>query len=86
MGGGVAASVNYFIKPIHTIIAVRYDQYNPNDLLVGDTQQTISYALNYMFDNQRAMIKIHYWQRIKDPDASALWKPNELRIGFQLMF
>ena len=86
MAGGVVASVNYLIKPIKTMIAVRYDQYNPNDVITGDTESTISYALNYMFDSQRAMIKVQYWQRLKDPNAQALWKPSELRIGFQLMF
>lgn len=90
MGGGMAASINYFIKPINTVLAVRYDQYNPNDLLIGDTQSTISYALNYMFDGQRAMIKVQYWQRLIDkadnPNATLPYKPSELRIGLQLMF
>lgn len=84
--GGVAASINYFIKPLNTIVAVRYDQYNPTDLYLGDMQQTVSYCMNYMFDGQKAMIKAQYWQRIKDPNSSAVWKPNEFRIGFQLMF
>ena len=86
MGGGMVASVNYLIKPIKTMVAVRYDQYNPNDILIGDTESTVSYAVNYMFDNQRAMIKAQYWQRLKDSNAPSLWKPSEFRIGFQLMF
>ena len=84
--GGVAASLNYFIKPIKTLVAVRYDQYNPNDIILGDMQQTVSYCVNYMFDGQRAMIKAQYWQRIKDSNAATVWKPNEFRVGFQLMF
>ena len=86
MGGGMVASINYLIKPIKTMVAIRYDQYNPNDIVIGDTESTISYAINYMFDNQRALIKAQYWQRLQDPNATSLWKPSEFRIGLQVKF
>lgn len=84
--GGVVLSANYFSRPIHSVFAIRYDTFNPNDLIIGDTESTLSFAYNYLFDSQRAALKIHYFKRIKDKDASKVWSDDQMRMALQLQF
>jgi hypothetical protein len=86
MTGGVIASANYYIKKIKTIVAVRYDDFNPNDLVKGDKEASMSFALNYLMDGHRSCLKLQYWKRLKDKDANAVWSEDQLRLAYQLMF
>lgn len=84
--GGAVLSANYFLRPVNSVFAVRYDSFNPNDLIKGDTESTLSFAYNYLFDSQRAALKAHYFKRIKDKDAAKVWNDDQLRIALQFQF
>ncbi len=86
MAGGVMLTANYYVKPIKSILAVRYDEFNPHDLVKGDKEATLSFGYNYLFDSMRAALKIHYFKRIKDKDASRVWNDDQLRVALQLQF
>lgn len=84
--GGVMMTANYYVKPIKSIIAVRYDEFNPHDLVKGDKESTLSFGYNYLFDSMRAALKIHYFKRLKDKDASKVWNDDQLRVALQFQF
>lgn len=83
---GFIASANYYHKPSHTVIGIRYDMYNPNDLVVGDDENSISYAFNYLMDGTRACIKLQYWQRLKASGVTNFWTRDQIRLAYQLQF
>lgn len=86
MTGGFIAQLNYYFIKYKSVLAVRYDEYNQNDLITGDREGTISIAYNYLFDGLRSCIKVHYMKRLEDPDATEIWNDDQLRIGLQLLF
>jgi hypothetical protein len=83
---GVIAQCAYHIQKIKTTVALRYDEFNPNDLILGDTRQTASIALNYLFDGMDNVIKVHYFHRLKAENALEPWSENQIRIGWQIRF
>jgi hypothetical protein len=84
--GGTILGLTYYVSKVHSVLAVRYDEFNPNDLLKADTKRTVSFGYNYLFYGQNAVLKIHYFKRIKDPDAAIVFTDDQIRIGFQLTF
>lgn len=83
--GGFLAQANYYIKKLKTALSVRYDEFNPNDLILGDTQKSISYGLNYFVDGTNSIIRIQYWQRLKQDITDAKWTDDQIRIGWTLL-
>lgn len=86
MAGGVMVAINYYLKPLKSVLAVRYDEFNPHDLVKGDKEATLSFGYNYLFDSMRAAMKVHYFKRLKDEDAVKVWNEDQLRIALQLQF
>ena len=84
--GGLNASVNYFFKKYKTSLAIRYDEINPNYLIKGDSEATLSFAGNYHLDGLKSVVKVHYWKRIKDKNATSIWAEDQIRLAYQLMF
>lgn len=83
---GVIAAANYYVKKYKTVMALRYDGFNTNDLISGDNANTISYGLNYLFDGLRSCMKLQFCQRLKDPAAAKVWSRDQVRIAYQLQF
>jgi len=83
---GVILQMNYHSTKLRSVFAVRYDEFNPNDLVVGDNRQTVSLAYNYLIDGMNNVIKVHYFYRLTAENASEPWSENQLRIGWQIMF
>lgn len=83
---GVIAQCAYHIKKMKTTVALRYDEFNPNDLILGDSRQTASIALNYLFDGMDNVLKVHYFYRMKAQNAIQPWSENQIRIGWQIRF
>jgi hypothetical protein len=83
---GVIAQCAYYSPKLKSIFALRYDEFNPNDLVAGDTRETISAAYNYLIDGMDQSIKVHYFHRLKAEGANAPWSENQLRIGWQMRF
>ncbi len=84
--GGFIASANYCFKKYKTVLAARFDEYNPNDLLRGDRERSVSLAANYLLDGQKSCVKVQYWKRLKDPESNTIWTPDQIRIAYQLLF
>lgn len=85
-GGGIVAEATYYCKKIHSIIGVRYDQYNPNDLIVNDQRTTVTPVFNFRFPNSSAIMKLQYAYRFSSINGGTPWKDNELRVGFTYAF
>jgi hypothetical protein len=83
---GVITQLNYYFKKLKSTLAVRYDEFNPNDLIKGDTRQTVSFGYNYHIDGFDNVVKIHYFHRMKAENALEPWNENQLRIGWQILF
>ncbi len=84
--GGVVCMANYYFACIRSAFGVRYDEYNLNDLAIGDRQKDVCYAYNFFFNGWKSVFKIQYYQILKDPNTQALWTNNQIRIGYQFMF
>jgi hypothetical protein len=84
--GGYAIHANYYSKKLKSLIAVRYDEFNPTDLVVGNTMKTVSYAFNYFINGPNSVIKIQYWQRLKQENINKQWNDDQIRIGWVLLF
>lgn len=77
---------NYYIKPINTILAVRYDNIDSSSLILDNNRRTICYGINYLFRNEyAAAIKLNYFQHLPTP-AGDEWKEDEIRLSLQLKF
>jgi hypothetical protein len=83
--GGILAQVNYYFKKIKSSFSVRYDEFNPSDLILGDTQKSISYGFNYFLDGTNSIIRIQYWQRLKQDITNSKWTDDQIRIGWTLL-
>ena len=84
--GGWMLSANYHIDRLNTVLAVQYVDLNPQDLVLGDDENTISYALVWLADGWNTAIKIQFMQRLQSELTGQPWKPHDLRLGFQYLF
>jgi hypothetical protein len=84
--GGTVVGLTYFFSPLNSVLGIRYDEFNPNDLKKGDTKRTVSFAYNYAFPGGNTSIKLHYFKRIKDSDEAKVFTDDQIRIGLQVLF
>jgi len=84
--GGVTAQATYFSKKFHSLIGVRYDDYNPNDLIMNDTRRTVSPAFNFFFPKSNAFVKLQYSYRLSVIEGGSPWKDHDLRVAFNYSF
>ena len=93
--GGYLVQANYYNKIARSAFAVRYDEFNPNDLtgtfaqngsFLGEQQRTVTFAYNFFALPTNLTLKFHYALRLKQPDIAQKWKEDEMRIGFQYTF
>lgn len=84
--GGIYATLSYHSKLLRSVISARYDEYNPNDLTIGDTQKTMSFAYAYLIKGWNSSIKVQYWYRLQREDIKKPWTDDQLRIGWSLQF
>lgn len=86
LAGGYQAQLNYFSKKLKTIVSARYEDFNLNDLAQG-TNQRLSFAVAYQIDGFKSMIKLQYFNILKEESSVAPLTWNEqFRIGWQLLF
>lgn len=94
--GGVIGQVAYYNQLLKSGFLVRYDEFNPNDLIVNVTERTICYGYVLMLDGYKSMIRFQYWQRV-GPWNKGGFEPisrypgllrtnDQLRIGWQYAF
>jgi hypothetical protein len=83
--GGLYGQAAYFISPIHSVISIRYEQLDLNDLESGRSER-MGGALAYVFNGSRSMIKAQYFHILKEDKMDPLdWK-EQFRVGVQFAF
>lgn len=86
LAGGWVSQLNYFIKSWKTIVSVRYEQLDLNDLISGNSER-FSCAVAYQLNGFNSMIKFQYFNIVKeDSNMDALRWTEQFRIGLQLLF
>jgi hypothetical protein len=81
--GGLVGQLNYFVKPAKTILSVRYDELDLNDLVPGRAKH-FSAAIAYQLKGFSSMIKAQFWHNIQDESIDTQRWKNQFRIGWQL--
>jgi hypothetical protein len=84
--GGFFTELNYYCKPLHSVLAVRYDDLNPTDLTYGIQQRTIAFAYNYFIRQNFLCVKLQYEHHLPTPYGDVIWKDDDLRAEFQVIF
>lgn len=84
--GGWQAQVGYCFLPAKSVISVRYENYNLNDLVAGDTKRLgIGYA--YLIKDFNMAFKIHYFKILgEDAKLEPLKWTSQIRMGLQCSF
>lgn len=84
--GGFVGQLNWFCKKYKSILSVRYEELNLNDLAPG-VQQRIGGAYAYQFRNFDCMLKVQYWHILEEEASIDPLRWNEqVRIGIQYLF
>jgi len=84
--GGILATLSYSSKPIHSIFSIRYDQLNPNDLIMKNTEESLTFAYAYQIRGFNSMIKAQYSYRLIDRKNALIQRfDDQLRIGWQML-
>jgi hypothetical protein len=95
--GGFLVQANYYNKLLRSAFAVRYDEFNPNDLggaysetspntFLGQQQRTVTFAYNFFAMPYNLAVKFHYALRLKEPETTLKWKEDEMRVGIEYTF
>jgi hypothetical protein len=85
LAGGWVAQLNYFWKSWKTILSVRYEQLDLNDLVNGNSER-LSCAIAYQINGFNSMIKFQYFNIIKEEvNIDPLRWTEQFRIGWQFL-
>ena len=85
LASGYYAMANYTARKINSVFALRYDVFNPSDLVQFDARKTLSIGYDFMMDGFNSVIKLHYFNRLKDCTIDP-WSEDQIRIGWQFKF
>ncbi len=86
LAGGWVGQLNYFLKSWKTIVSVRYEQLDLNDLISGRSER-LSFALAYQINGFNSMIKFQYFNVLREEELiDPLRWTEQFRIGWQFLF
>jgi hypothetical protein len=80
--GGWVAQANYFNKKIKTILSVRYDEMDLNDLVPGNAHR-FSAAAAYQLNGYKSMIKAQFFDLLQAESIDLQRSTYQFRIGWQ---
>jgi len=83
--GGFLTQLNYNFKKARTILSVRYEELDLNELVPGKSKR-LSGAIAYKISGYNAMIKAQYFNVLQEESINPLKWKEQFRIGFQLGF
>jgi hypothetical protein len=84
--GGFLGTLSYSNRKLKSILSIRYDNFNPNDLVKENTEETLSFAYAYMINAFNAMLKMQYWYRLPDRKNPLIQRfDDQFRIGLQFL-
>lgn len=81
--GGFMCQGNYHIQKAHTIVSLRYDLMDLNDLVQGKAER-LSASLAYQLSGFNSMIKAQYFRILKEDPIDSQRYHDQFRIGWQL--
>lgn len=86
LAGGWVGQLNYFLKSWKTIVSLRYEQLDLNDLIPGRSER-LSFALAYQINGFNSMIKFQYFNILREEELiDPLRWTEQFRIGWQFLF
>jgi hypothetical protein len=86
MASGFLGTISYSNKKLKSIFSLRYDNFNPNDLVKNNTEETLSFAYAYQINGFNAMVKAQYWYRLSDRTNPLIQRfDDQFRIGIQFL-
>ncbi len=78
--------MNYDAKHIKSVVAVRYDDHNPRNIILNDNRPSLGIAYNYMFNGYKSMMKLNYNYRLPSAKGLPKWKDDQVSISYQWLF
>lgn len=84
--GGYLCQLVYKYKPWHSVVGVRYDEINPNDLIQNDINRSITYSYRYTFPSSNTSLMVNYMYRLPYANTETKWKRDDLRVGIVTNF
>lgn len=86
MAGGYYAQANWWSRKLRTILSVRFEELNLNDLAEGLSQR-LGGAIAYQLGGNDVMIKAQWWHILEEEAAvDPLRWTEQARIGVQYLF
>ena len=86
LSGGWFAQLNGFSRKFSSILSVRYEEMNLNDLATG-AQRRIGGAYAYQFRGYDVMLKLQVWHVLEEePAVDVLRWTEQVRLGIQYLF
>ena len=88
MAGGINAQLTYTVPSIKSCFAVRYDNFNPSDLIIGDLVSTASIGYAYFINDYRTVLRAHYFKRLNEATTftGQGYTDDQVRFAIQFMF
>ena len=87
LAGGFLATVSYSSKLLHSIFSLRYDQFNPNDVVADNTEQSLNFGYAYLLNGFNAAIKAQYSLRLVNRANPLIQRyDDQFRMGLQFQF
>lgn len=86
LAGGIAAQISYAVPQVRSSLALRYDDFNPNDLVLGDMARTVSVGYVYFIDDYKTAFRVHYFKRLADGTNAKAFTDDQIRAALQFTF
>lgn len=84
--GSFLSTLSYSSKKLRSIFSVRYDQFNPNDVVLNNTEESINFAYAWLIRGFNAAIKAQYsWRLTNRSNPNIQRYDDQLRIGLQML-
>lgn len=84
--GGYLVQVLYKYRPWRSVIGIRYDEINPNDLIQNDINRSITYAYRFTFPSSNTSLLLNYMYRLPYAGTDVKWKSDDIRVGIITSF
>ena len=85
---GFVIEASYYISPLRLEPAIRFDYLDPSDMIEDNTEQTVSFGLNYYpFAKRYFKFMLNYTYHLpKSPSNTRGWQENDLTLMLHLAF
>lgn len=83
--GSWAVGGSYYFTKLKSLVGVRYEDVNQNDIIQGDDRRQLSIAYTYTLNDFKTCLRIQYWKRFNQALTGQPWNEDQLRIGIQVL-